>query len=584
MDPTTIKSYDRLAADLTLAYESTSPAFWQSVLPLFPKGASVLDIGCGSGRDVAMLHRYGFDCWGVDASKSMIDFAKAEHPELAKKLAVCSLPLDDKTFADQKFSVVSLVAVLMHVPDEQLFGVLFQMRRLVADKGLLLISCSSNRDGLNEEKRDVEGRIFIERHPEEYQILLERLGFKMVMDWNDRDSMGRSIDWFSQVYHFVGDKAARPVDQIESIISRDKKTATYKLALLRALADIAQTEYRQVKVVSKGRVGVPLGLLAERWVTYYWPLIASPQFIPQKRGEARGSKTRAVFRPFLEEVVREYSGNLSQFVHDFKSDSVPDALKVQADELIRTIAIKGIVKGPVKYSGEDDFFKYNNSSSQLAGERLSSAKLATESLGVITMPADVWREFCAIGYWIREAIVLRWAELCVEMDSNKGNVRKSTVLETLLEEPTHERDQSLRRIFAESGDLVCVWSGKSLSVDKFALDHLIPFAHWHNNELWNLLPASPQVNSSKSDQLPTSELLTRQKPEIIKYWTFLRSKFPERFDLELERSLVSTKITDTNWQDLAFRGFVEAIETLAIRKGLERWGWPSIPQARQTGS
>ncbi|MFO1489432.1 MAG: hypothetical protein U1F77_05495 [Kiritimatiellia bacterium] len=39
--------------------------------------------------------------------------------------------------------------------------------------------------------------------------------------------------------------ADRPLDQVESVLNRDKKDATYKLALFRALAEIAQTQYNR---------------------------------------------------------------------------------------------------------------------------------------------------------------------------------------------------------------------------------------------------------------------------------------------------------------------------------------------------
>ncbi len=44
--------------------------------------ASILDIGCGTGRDLASLSRECGDCWGVDFLPEMIDYAKARHPGL----------------------------------------------------------------------------------------------------------------------------------------------------------------------------------------------------------------------------------------------------------------------------------------------------------------------------------------------------------------------------------------------------------------------------------------------------------------------------------------------------------------------
>ena len=38
----------------------------------------------------------------------------------------------------------------------------------------------------------------------------------------------------------------RPLDTVEGVLNRDKKDATYKIALFRALAEIAQTNYNIV--------------------------------------------------------------------------------------------------------------------------------------------------------------------------------------------------------------------------------------------------------------------------------------------------------------------------------------------------
>ncbi len=43
---------------------------------------SILDIGCGTGRDLDSLSRECSDCWGVDYLAEMIEFAKVQRPRL----------------------------------------------------------------------------------------------------------------------------------------------------------------------------------------------------------------------------------------------------------------------------------------------------------------------------------------------------------------------------------------------------------------------------------------------------------------------------------------------------------------------
>jgi len=58
---------------------------------------------------------------------------------------------------------------------------------------------------------------------------------------------------------------------ISTILRHDNKLTSYKIALLRALNDVvfAYPDLRH----SKQDVAIPLRILAESWVAYYWPFV-----------------------------------------------------------------------------------------------------------------------------------------------------------------------------------------------------------------------------------------------------------------------------------------------------------------------
>jgi hypothetical protein len=108
--------------------------------------------------------------------------------------ANCQLPTDLRSPCDALLSI----AMLMHIPDQELFECATQMRDLLTDDGLLVLQLSLGRGGLRQ-GRDDAGRLYNERPPEEVQLLFERLGFRLVVREDSPDFMNRDIQWYTLV-------------------------------------------------------------------------------------------------------------------------------------------------------------------------------------------------------------------------------------------------------------------------------------------------------------------------------------------------------------------------------------------------
>lgn len=290
MDRSTVDHYNRNADAHAARYEQTEVGALRAVMRrCLTPGSRVLDIGCGSGRDAAFLLEQGHDVTAADAAPEMIAAACTFHPELADRTIEAGFPLPpDHPLLKERFDAVCAVAMIMHVPAELLFEFALQLKQMLRPGGTLIVSASENRPGLSDE-RDPHGRLFAERPAGEVQLLFERLGFRQVILETNADAMGRNIGWYTLALRRADDTGPGPVDQIETVINRDRKDATYKLALLRALCDIAQTEQKQAVWDPDGSVRVPLGLVAEKWLVYYWPIVEADLEsegvrIPQKRG------------------------------------------------------------------------------------------------------------------------------------------------------------------------------------------------------------------------------------------------------------------------------------------------------------
>jgi hypothetical protein len=165
---------------------------------------------------------------------------------------------------------------------------------------------------------------------------------------------------------------------------------------------------------------------------------------------------------------------------------------------------------------------------------------------------------------VSQAVILQWAEKTTKLGEG---IDVATVVKLLLEKEDERSTIEARKLFSELDRLECVWTGATLR-ESFDVDHVIPFDLWHNNDVWNLLPASKTANSKKSNKLPSTEILRSRKDCIVGYWELLRGRNSQRFDKEAETLLA---MPPGNWQNVLYGQMCNAIEVTALQRGVGRW-------------
>lgn len=551
MDKATLDFYAANANDVAKRYEAAHSSLGSRFSTSFAPGGRILDIGCGSGRDLAELRIQGFQPYGVDGTLEFVQLAQTYHPELKGRVAHGLLP-DLPVPFDGDFDGVLCSAVLMHIDTTELFNAALAIKRCLKVNGRLLISIPSQRADTGDDERDSNGRLFKTYHPGYLRLILERLGFSLIDQWANPDAMNRQgIEWVSLLFQLKYSANTRPIDQIEGVLNHDKTSATYKFALFRALAEIATQSPNNVRWLADGQVGLPVRYVADKWLQYYWPIVESRTFIPQGNSDQPIGGKPIKFRKRMTELISQYekSGGYSGFrIERNKGLLTPDKQK-----LLRALVADiehAIVKGPVVFAG-----------GALITGRVFGYDAKTRQ---ILIPNDLWIELSHLGYWVSQAVILQWAEKTTRLGKN---IDIATVVNLLLDKEDERSTLEARRIFENQDGLECVWTGATLRND-FHVDHVIPFDLWHNNDIWNLLPASKTANSKKSNKLPSAEILRSRKDCLIGYWELLRSKNQQRFDKEAETLLV---IPSTNWQNALYGQMFNAIEVTALQRGVGRW-------------
>lgn len=102
----------------------------------FPKGGTVLDVGCGYGRQLKQLSEWGFSVAGTDTSSAMLQQAKETAPEAELQQCRSDLPWKDDTF-----DVVLLVTLLTSVPfDLEQRKIVSEVKRVLKPRGHVFVS------------------------------------------------------------------------------------------------------------------------------------------------------------------------------------------------------------------------------------------------------------------------------------------------------------------------------------------------------------------------------------------------------------------------------------------------------------
>jgi len=370
--------------------------------------------------------------------------------------------------------------------------------------------------------------------------------------------------------------------RINVIIERDSKDSTYKFALLRGAIEITQ-EYSHLRLESGNRILFPLGLLVEKWILYYFPLIASREFIPQRNGEKALSGNISFRRSF--QLVTDYynsHGGFSAFYNDYINGTIPTTISRAFRDLITDLK-RTITTMPMKHLGwsvyHQDYSIFNDmkDSRRFRSNSPINREILIENLGHFSLPKDLYAVFQYLGSFIsgEDSLLYQWAEFTSA--ASKGALNTEFVIEKLRTYPQTERDVQDARtlydnVFRENGFIECVWSGKHIkSSQSLHTDHVIPFAVWKNNDLWNLLPASNVINAKKRDRIPTPTSIEQRGETISHYWDLLEKEYYQRFHREMTISLLGNPNRTDDWHDIAIQRLMDKCEYLIDIRGFEGW-------------
>jgi SAM-dependent methyltransferase len=151
---------------------------YQRFMPHVPKGGSILDAGCGSGRDALAFMRMGFEVEAFDASAELAALASTH-----TGLNVQVMRFDQVAW-QARFDAIWACASLLHVPAAQQDLCLSRLVQALKPGGVLYASYKLGTD----ETVDAHGRPFTHATAERLAIWLRAAPLSQVLQlWQSPD-------------------------------------------------------------------------------------------------------------------------------------------------------------------------------------------------------------------------------------------------------------------------------------------------------------------------------------------------------------------------------------------------------------
>ena len=479
-------------------------------LPFLPPvPGTVLDLGAGSGRDASWFAARGWNVVAVEPSTGLREVARSLHPSAAIRWENDRLPGLERTLRlGLSFDLVWLSAVWMHVAPPDRRRAFRKLVTLLKPGGRMMLSLRHGPPPPDRPMHAVDAAE-VETLAVEHGLAIRQVG-------RSEDRLGRAdVAWTTLVLE-LPDDATGALPLLRGIILEDAKSATYKLALVRVLARIADQSAAMTRHAGD-HVEVPLGLVALYWLRLFKPLLAAdiPQAPPNRVGKGLGFVKEA-YAAIADIPALELRPGAS-----FAPDRGAWVVRALGDAAA-TIATMPAVY--LKFAdGSPIFPTYGRRPRYPLGSRLLIEPGLLWAYGTTCVPLYLWIALRRLAAWIEPMLLAEWSRLSIRFAAAQGRTLPYDPVLQALRWISPERDTATVRRIAQGvldrgKPIHCVWSGDRLTdVRRIEIDHCFPFSAWPCDDLWNLLPASPRANAVKRDRLVSDAALSRAR-ECIQHW------------------------------------------------------------------
>lgn len=191
---------------MTDFYENNCEGYFDSTVDIEPSsflypltdvlvpGGRVLDIGCGSGRDLRWLSERGFEPTGYERSPGLADMARRH-----SQCSVIEGDFSSYNFSNLQFDALVLVGALVHLSRPELPTILRSICQALVPSGCILLTLKEGRGS----KVFEDGRIFTLWSRAELESIFATNNFEVVSFTRNVSKLRPDDVWLGYVLRLI---------------------------------------------------------------------------------------------------------------------------------------------------------------------------------------------------------------------------------------------------------------------------------------------------------------------------------------------------------------------------------------------
>ena len=255
--------------------------------------------------------------------------------------------------------------------------------------------------------------------------------------------------------------------------------ASYKFYWFLSLLDAVEAGESRI---SKRRLFA--GMVANGWYTYHYfhlnfgrqdKLGVAIDFIKDREGIDVDEKRGIIIQHLLTEITKETHQVLMHFDHEVPHRFLSPWFPGMGDNWKQIYLASQKFERNVLYALFSDEIEINP----------DWFEYLFENIGIL-------RGFC---YW-KLSLYLQ------KLNPNVPDIAGKLIRPPFRNALTRQRKLFWDVVFSEVGQIDCIYTGRPLTLEDYAVEHFLPYAFVCHDQIWNLIPADKRFNMTKSDRLP----------------------------------------------------------------------------------